>query len=381
MVSYSGYWYASSTADAQQTNSNNWLLRLVLMLLFTLLGLVITVLVIGHALPQGVQIAYESTTLTTPPQRHIYLMDVMRALPARLSANNDNILSMNWSPDGSQLVFVAARSNAPARLYVMDVNQRLRTPLPDNILPISNTINWSPDGHAVAFMASSNGRSRIGIFDVEDDKLQVMDISNGGLYSVPDWAPNSEALVYLAYQSFSSNPGRPMLWTVPIGCVETQTCNKSSIRLLSPFNMYGYSWSPDGTTLIFNGVTPTEAGIYTAKLTCADITEGCLSTPEPLWSTSAHTRPVMSPDGKLVALRDDHNVITVIDVESRDARQVVTQSDIKDDVVWGTDGTEIIYEAHNRVTADVFAVNVENGTERRLTHSTNEDRRPKVRPS
>jgi Tol biopolymer transport system component len=202
------------------------------------------------------------------------------------------------------------------------------------------------------------------------------------MYAAPGWAPDSRFLLYLAHLYFSDQFDQPSLYAVPIDCNRSaQSCADSSVRLLPSYRIRAFSWSPDGTMLAFNATFRNRTGIYLTRLICPNLLDNCISEPELLRPIANHSEPVWSPQGTQIAYKADRNVMVVIDVQSRTTRQLATQAELTDELMWTTNGTEIIYEAHTSVTADLFAIDVHTGVERQLTYSGNEDRRPKVRPN
>ncbi|HHY88908.1 MAG TPA: prolyl oligopeptidase family serine peptidase [Chloroflexi bacterium] len=86
-------------------------------------------------------------------RRQIYLIPADGSAPARPFTRGKQDFSPRWSPDGSQLVFVSARSGRP-QLYRMPVTGG--EPVQLTFLP-GGAVNpaWSPDGRWIAFNSSS----------------------------------------------------------------------------------------------------------------------------------------------------------------------------------------------------------------------------------
>jgi eukaryotic-like serine/threonine-protein kinase len=82
--------------------------------------------------------------------RDVWVIDVARNVPSRITFDPASDWSPSWSPDGSQLIFASSRggSNHIYRKSSTGVgNEELVSPNDSNQIPV----HWSPDGRYIAF--------------------------------------------------------------------------------------------------------------------------------------------------------------------------------------------------------------------------------------
>jgi Tol biopolymer transport system component len=141
--------------------------------------------------PDGTQLAVVER-VGTGGARDIYLRDAQGGNRQRLTFNGGT--DPQWSPDGSNIVYVAPGVGGAWDLYLINVNTGLLTNLTnssqDELSPL-----WSPDGEWVAFGAgNSNSGFEITRIDVNGANRTPLGI--GGFPG--DWQPRPNVL---------SNPG------------------------------------------------------------------------------------------------------------------------------------------------------------------------------
>lgn len=106
----------------------------------------------------------------------------------------------DWSPDGSQLVFVSGRDGS-LELYLADADGSNIRRLTDNdrmdFFPA-----WSPDGTQIAFMAGTGMLRQIFVINVDGSGERQL-TSEGPVSEDPVWSPDG---VYIAFQSNRSGP-------------------------------------------------------------------------------------------------------------------------------------------------------------------------------
>ena len=96
-----------------------------------------------------------------------------------------------WSPDGSQIAFVSARSGN-WELYLVEIatgaERRLTDDAAADVAPA-----WSPDGRRLAFLSNRDGAWAVHILDLRSGQVQKL-IAAGDAYPDPlserlDWIP------------------------------------------------------------------------------------------------------------------------------------------------------------------------------------------------
>lgn len=194
--------------------------------------------------------------------------------------------AVDWSPDGSQLVF-----ESEGDIYLSDSDGANVTRLPLNPGRPSFP-RWSPDGTRIAYIFNPQ---RPGSEMLDPSKIQVFLLDNqetvdflDEVYdpSSVDWLPNGE-MAYIAKVSESD-------WTELISVVDTT--GKIIYQLPSNFteftHLLGFDFSPDLKHVVFVGDIWPETGqsttdLYVSRLGDGDeinLTGGFGNNLEPAWS-------------------------------------------------------------------------------------------------
>lgn len=110
-------------------------------------------------------------------RRHIFIFDVASGKVEQKTSGNYEEHSIDWSPDGKEIVFVSNREPDPDLFYNPDLFalnvsngliRRLTTTESAEFRP-----RWSPDGSTIAFMGTKRGLTDLET-DMEDTHIWVM---------------------------------------------------------------------------------------------------------------------------------------------------------------------------------------------------------------
>ncbi len=102
--------------------------------------------------PDGLRAAYGRRDLSTGVQ-NIWVMDLTRNVPTRLTFGTSVDADATWSPDGRQIAFASTRDGRK-NLYVISANGGSERVLLASTGPSLSPDAWSPDGRFVLYHAS-----------------------------------------------------------------------------------------------------------------------------------------------------------------------------------------------------------------------------------
>lgn len=151
-----------------------------------------------------------------------------------------------WSPDGEWLAFTAHRPTAdsPFRDILLTNGSDDVDVLPIAAEPELDEFDmaWSPDGTQLAYVAGSE-RSDRHIYIVNADGTDRQRITlNPNEYRYPTWSPDGEWLVYLRYQGTGD-------WAIVR--MSLNDPERSSLVLSATADESPLLWSPDGDWLAY----------------------------------------------------------------------------------------------------------------------------------
>ena len=145
---------------------------------------------------------------------------------------------LDWSPDGTQILFVDATANGRPEIYVVSSQGGSpRRMFPDSTGPETDP-HWSPDGRKIVFSPSPEGgadpKSDIRVFDVNGKRVTILPGSVGMF--TPHWSPDGRLIAAVRMNSRTLN----------IFDIKTQ-------RWSTPYTgIVAYpAWSKDGRSVYF----------------------------------------------------------------------------------------------------------------------------------
>jgi Tol biopolymer transport system component len=274
-----------------------------------------------------------------------------------------------WSPDGSKILFANVTEESGSdvgELSVIDP-RGTRVSRLSNLPRNAQAPTWSPDGSQIAFMANDP--------DSDDEALYLMNADGTGVHKIPGlpmnaswpaWQPvpmelepspstPSDVLVSSSKANgtiyFSVDDGDG---TSQIQAVEPDGSDRRVAFEGVPLSIAQVAWSPDGTRIAYRNQVAEERGIYIAN---PDGTE-----PVRLTDGANDGWPTWSPDGAQIAFSStgyDPSIgactstgdpdlgcptdIYVMDSDGSDVTRLTTSSGAEYQPDWSPDGTRIAF--------------------------------------
>ena len=180
---------------------------------------------------------------------HLFVVDVATARVEQLTSGNYYEHSVDWSPNGSDLLFLTNRDTDDDEFFNYDVyTLRLSDKSTHRLTATeSNEYHprWSPDGRQIAFQATKRGLTDRET-TMEDTHAWVMNADGSGRrdlgasidnrQGVPQWAPDGSALLFTVQERghvrlyrAPAGGGKPEVLVTDRGAVGSFSISKSTL--------------------------------------------------------------------------------------------------------------------------------------------------------
>jgi Tol biopolymer transport system component len=265
-----------------------------LLLLVALLIAVVVALAAGarKPLPAPFGLA-RNGDIVTSRDGDIYLIDRATSQSRAIAAGDGFDFSPIFSRDGTKLVFL--RSDGPLTepailtLFVADADGsgiRSLTPPTQSL----DWFDWSPDGSQIAYMAAG----QLWVVDVAEGQPRLL--PGTGPVHFPTWLPPDGKEIVYRLESAS-----PAIYAIaPDGMSKRRQLSKTPAN--NPFDYQSVAVSPDGAHITFTRWS----GLGPPNVFALDVASGKETAFETANGTNSRGGAPYSPDGKLVAYARVH---------------------------------------------------------------------------
>lgn len=244
------------------------------------------------------------------------------------------------------------------RLYVVDSDGAFPTAVGNDAGVMSP--NWHPKGtHIVYSVIGSRGCCQIFVYDVASGSARQVPVGSG-LNSTPVFAPDGVVIVY----THGEESGTDLFATTPFdrGPTRRITVGRGTDNTTPAF-------SPDGRKLAFTTGRLGRPEIYISD---ADGTNPELLTSYNFGDQNYRANPDWSPDGRLIAFQalqpNGQFQLNTISLRDRSVKQLTSQGS-NEDASWAPDSRHIIFSSTRTGQKQLFVIDTESGRWRQLTRN------------
>jgi dipeptidyl aminopeptidase/acylaminoacyl peptidase len=202
--------------------------------------------------PGGERIAFGTSG---PSMGRIATINVDGSERQNVISRNRSIGDPDWSPDGTQIVFVY-HDHIYFSISVIDINGDNFRQLthPGQYSQINDNPTWSPDGRRIVFSSDRNGNNEIYMMDADGSHVQQL-TDNDFIDYWPAWSPDGLQIAFTSHRDGN--------WDIYVMDV-----NGSNVRRLTdnPAKDWKAAWSPDGARIAFASERDGNWEIYTMNV-------------------------------------------------------------------------------------------------------------------
>jgi len=314
--------------------------------------------------PDGRRIVYAVARNDRPgrPYSQLWVQDVAAAsgkplLPAAVHGG-----SPRWSPDGKRLMYLADGEPEGMQIFVRWVDTDGPATQITRVTEAPRNARWSPDGKWIAFS----------MFDSEKNELKI------SMPSAPKnakWTETPRLVETLHYRQDRIGfleDGFTHLYVVSSdgGTPRPLTHGKWSVGAGELRSGASIDWTPDSKSIVFDGLNEPDFDLKyeQSQLYVVDVATAAVRTL--VDKPGAWGRPVVSPDGKLVAFSGHQpspatytsSDLWIIGIDSSNMRDVTHEFDREPETArWAPDGGGVYFDAEDHGARNVYFASLTGG--------------------
>jgi TolB protein len=255
------------------------------------------------------KIAFVSDRDSTKDKRtkELYIVDYDGFNPRRVTVNRSLNILPAWSPDGRTLAYVSYRQGSPD-IYLAAIYEGKSTNLTSGKGFQAFAPAWSPDGTKVAYASNRSGNMEIWISNADGSGAHKITASAGS-NTAPCWSPTGQEIAFT-----SSRSGAPQIYLM-----DSEGLNVRRLTTVGSYND-APAWNPSklygeiAYTSRLEGASFEVAVIDLASRQVRQVTEGRGSCEYPAWA----------PNGRHLVFACNHAGTWQLTVSDRDGRTVRT---------------------------------------------------------
>ncbi len=278
--------------------------------------------------------------------------------------------SPRWSPDGERILFTAPDDRGRPQLFVRWMDEEGAVTQVTRVDRAPMNAMWSPDGGMISFTMYTPGELP------SDWSIDLPAPPDGAEWTAPPRIV--ENMHYRADRVGFTDPAWMHLFVVPAegGTARQITHGQWNVgaRYIGIYMGAGYDWTPDGRTIVFDGLMrDSDMRYFESNINAVDVASG--ETREITNVRGLWTSPSVSPDGRTIAFTgyewspQTYHVgeIHAIGIDGSGMRKLAPGLD-RDvgGMIWDADGERFYFSVQDRGSANVYAASLD-GTVERIT--------------